>query len=183
MAGRAAAHKIYRPVSDDDPRELDPNPPTPWIGRAIWVGIGLAIGLTFLTFSRPRPGTMTTDTRSGSLQNDRARIEFLQRYLKLPSEVQATEFHITFKDNRKGMVSSPSDYDIRVAVKVPPEKVPAWAADMPKVEPFDVAWARQLLPKDDRWAVHSTPTFYARDRVFVVTYEPEGIVFKRVSSQ
>ena len=126
---------------------------------------------------------MTTDTRSASLANDPAKLAFLQRYLKLPSEVHATEFHITFKDNRKGIVAGPSDYDIRVAVKVPPDKVPLWAADMPKVDPFDVAWAHELLPKDDRWALRSAPTFYARERVFVVTFEPEGVVFKRVSSQ
>ena len=169
--------------TNDDVGDLDPNPPAPWIGRMIWVGVGLAVGLTLLNLSRPRPGSLTTDTRSGSLATDQAKIQFLGRYLKLPSDVQAAEFHITYKDNRKGMVGGPSDYDIRAAVKVPPDKVPLWAADMPKVDPFDVAWASELLPKDDRWALRSAPTYYARDRVFVVTYEPEGIVFKRVSSQ
>jgi hypothetical protein len=168
-------------VSDDLPLENPSNTPS-WVGRIIWVGLGLAIGMTILNVTRPKPASMNTDTRSAALPNDAAKIEFLRRYLKLPSEVQAAEFHIGYKANQQGMARGPSDFDIRAVTKVPPDKVGRWAEDMPKVEPFDISWAQELLPKEERWTVRSSPTFYARDRVLVVTFEPEGIVFKRVSS-
>jgi hypothetical protein len=151
------------------------------MGRALWVGVGLALGLTLLNVFRPNSGSMTTNTRSASLPSDQAKVEFLKRYLVLPSEVQATEFHIVFHDNRKGLVPGPSDFDIQVAVKVPPDKVSAWTAQMPKAPaPFDISWAQDFLPKDERWATHSPPNYYEREGVQVVTYDPEGIVLKRV---
>jgi hypothetical protein len=165
------------------PEELPLNKPsTPsWVGRAIWLAVGVTIGLTLLNVFRPKPNLLTTDTRSASLPNDQAKVEFLKRYLRLPSEVQEAEFHITFHDNSKGMVPGPSDFDVRAAVKVPPDKVPAWTAELRKTSaPFDISWAEEFLPKDDRWATHSPPTFYEREGVQVVTYEPEGIVLKRV---
>jgi hypothetical protein len=82
------------------------------------------------------------------------------------------------------MVPGPSDFDVRAVVKVPPDKVSQWSKEMgiPK-PPFDVTWAYELLPKEERWTIRSTPTFYERERVQVVTFEPEGIVFKRVWSR
>jgi hypothetical protein len=171
--------KIPR-VSEDLPLNNSSTPA--WIGRAIWVGVGLAIGLTLLNAFRPGSRDMTTNTRSASLPTEQAKIEFLNRYLVLPTDVQGTEFHIVFHDNRKGLVPGPSDFDIQVAVKVPPDKVSAWTAEMPKAAaPFDVSWAQDVLPRDDRWATHSTPHYYERAGVYVVTYEPEGIVLKRVT--
>lgn len=166
------------------PLNPDPNPAPAWLGRIVWIGVGLAIGLTVLSVIRPRPQSMNTDTRSASLPNDQAKVEFLKRYLKLPSDVQAAEFHILYQANSKGFVPGPSDYDIRAVVKVPPDKVPLWTAEFRRTDkPYDVTWAYELLPKAERWSVHSAPVFYEREGVEVVTFEPEGIVFKRVSSQ
>lgn len=175
-----------------DERPLEPlTPPSPdgsftakLLPRLMWVALGLTIGLTALAVVRGKSKVMPTDTRSASLHGDQARIDFLKRYLVLPSEIQATEFHIVFHENNKGMMPGPSDFDIRAAVKVPPDKLGLWIKDMGSPSsPFDVAWAYELLPKEDRWSIHSTPTYYERDRVQIVTFEPEGIVFKRVWSQ
>jgi hypothetical protein len=155
-----------------------------WLGRAMWIGVGLAIGLTILNVARPRPASKNTNTASASLPDDQAKVEFLKRYLKLPSEVQAAEFHILYQDNSKGMIPGPSDYDIRAVVKVPPDKVGLWTAEFRRTDtPYDVDWAYRLLPKEDRWAIRSAPAFYEREGVQVVTFEPEGIVFKLVSNQ
>jgi hypothetical protein len=52
---------------------------------------------------------------------------------------------------------------------------------MPKAPaPFDISWAQAFLPKDEHWATHSPPNYYEREGVQVVTYDPEGIVLKRV---
>jgi hypothetical protein len=172
-----------------DDRPLDPLPLSPagsapgskLLPRVMWIALGLTIGLTVLAVIRPKPAAMATDTRSAALQGDRAKLDFLKKYLRLPTEVQATEFHITYQDNSKGMVPGPSDYDLRVVVKVSPDKVPQWSAEMGQpTAPFDVAWAYELLPKEDRWRITSTPVYYQRERVQVVTFAPEGIVFKRV---
>ena len=187
MACRRAARKIA-PVPDQ-PLPLSPPPDasdfmSKLLPRLIWVAVGITIGLTVLGVVRGKSKVTPTDTRSASLRGDAAKIEFLKRYLLLPSEVEATEFHIVYKENNKGMMPGPADFDIRTAVKVPPDKVALWTKDMgsPKPQPFDVAWAYELLPKEDRWTIHSPPTYYEHDRVQVVTFAPEGIVFKRVRS-
>jgi hypothetical protein len=167
-------------VPEDLPLKPPSNTPA-WIGRAIWLGVGVAVGLTLLNAFRPGSASMTTNTRSASLPTDQAKIAFLKRYLVLPSEVEATEFHIVFHDNRKGLVPGPSDFDIQVVVKVHPDKVPAWTAELPKAAaPFDISWAQDVVPSADRWATRSAPNFYEREGVQVVTYGPEGIVLKRV---
>ena len=175
-----------------DERPLEPLTPPPPDGsftaklfpRLMWVALGITIGLTALAVVRGKSKVMPTDTRSASLHGDRAKIEFLKRYLVLPSAVEATEFHIVFRENNKGLMPGPSDFDIRAVVKVPPDEVGLWSKDMGSPKPsFDVAWAYELLPKEDRWSIQSTPTYYERDRVQVVTFGPEGIVLKRVWSQ
>lgn len=171
-------------MSDEAPPENPPRPFESWLARVMWLGMGLAIGLTVLAVVRPKPGSRATDTRSASLRDDAAKLEFLKRYLKLPSDVQATEFDIRYHDNNKGLVPGPSDFDVRAVVKVSPDKVALWTADMGQpTSPFDVAWAYALLPKEDRWTITSAPTFYEHDRVQVVTFGPEGVVFKRVWSR
>jgi hypothetical protein len=131
--------------------------------------------------------SLTTDTRSSSLPSDERKVEFLRRYLQLPSTVETAEFHIVFHDNSRG-VPGPSDYSIEAAIKVAPAAVPSWLAGLEPDGPVGLpAWAQELLPagsSDARWAMHSTPRFYRRpgSNVCLWLFEAEGVVFKKLES-
>jgi hypothetical protein len=138
----------------------------------------VAIGVLVLIFSTRQKG-LTTDTRSSELPNEQAKIEFLKKYLKLHSEIDATEFHIRYQDN-SGIVPGPSDWDIEVVMKVPKDKLGLWTTGLQKADQADLSWGFDLLPKDERWAIHSKPAIYRQGQTVVALFEPEGIVFKRV---
>lgn len=131
--------------------------------------------------------SLTTDTRSSSLPSDERKVEFLGRYLQLPSAVETTEFHIVFHDNSQG-IPGPSDYSIETAVKVAPEAVSSWLAGLEPDDPLDLpGWAKELIPagsSDSRWTMHSTPRFYRRPgaNVCLWVFEAEGVIFKRLQS-
>src|SRR5262245_18839405 len=90
--------------------------------------------------------SLTTDTRSAQLATDAEKIAFLRRYVKLSSAVEATEFHIVYHDNAGGRVPGPSDWDIRVALKVAPADVPAWTGGLQEraAAGVDLSWAITL---------------------------------------
>lgn len=155
--------------------------------RVLWlVSVLLVIWFTAACGAGAAPANKTTDTRSATLKTDAEKIAFLQQYLKLPSEIMATEFHIVYHDNAQGL-PGPSDYDIRAALKVAPEAVARWSDGLQPVDAAttDLTWTTDLLPPQPRWAHASPPQVYMRPgaQVVVVVYAPEGIVLKRVWTQ
>ena len=147
----------------------------------------LSVALWGATLASCGQESLTTDTRSSSLPSDERKVEFLQRYLQLPSAVETAEFHIVFHDNSRG-IPGPSDYSIEVAIKVAPGAVPSWLAGLEPGEPLGVpSWAAELIPAtsaDSRWALHSTPRFYRRPgaNVCLWAYETEGVILKSLHS-
>ena len=127
--------------------------------------------------------SMTTDTRSSSLPDDASKIAFLRKYLVMPSQVQATEFHIEYHDNDGGLVPGPSEWDMRVVMKVDPAKLPLWTDGFTPAEGADLSWGYTLLPSEKRWAIKSKPKVYQRGHAVVAIFETEGIVFKRVHAE
>ncbi|HBW35621.1 MAG: hypothetical protein VR66_05060 [Peptococcaceae bacterium BRH_c23] len=65
--------------------------------------------LSILTFSQKAGASLTTDTISTVFSTQEEKLNFLRKYLVLPSMVSSTEFHIVFQDNSKGWVPGPSD--------------------------------------------------------------------------
>jgi hypothetical protein len=101
--------------------------------RSAWTGVCCVILLLVALAACGTSGTkdvtsasLTTDTRSAQLATDAEKIAFLHRYITLYSAVEATEFHIVYHDNAGGAVPGPSDWDMRVAVKVAPADVSTW---------------------------------------------------------
>jgi hypothetical protein len=128
--------------------------------------------------------SLTTDTFSAQFATDAEKIAFLRRYVTLSSPVETTEFHIVYHDNSGGAVPGPSDWDMRVALKVAPADVSAWTSGLQEAESTDAdfSWATDLLPNTSRWARASQPRVYRRASggVIVVAYASEGVIFKRM---
>jgi hypothetical protein len=126
-------------------------------------------------FERP---SLTTNTYSSQLDSDRQKIEFLGKYFKLLSPIEATEFHIVYQDND----FAPSDSDIEAVMKVSPSNLKLWTEGMQlQQQPIDLAWGYALIAKDKQtWNITSKPKVYRRSSGdgFVVVFEPEGIIFK-----
>jgi hypothetical protein len=144
-------------------------------------GLGLVAGVLFLLFSTTQ-ATLTTDTRSSDFSDDQAKIEFLKKYVTMYSEIETTEFHVRYQDN-SGLVPGPSDWDMQVGMKMTMDKVGVWTTGLRKTIQTDLSWGYDLLPKDERWAIHSKPTIYSRGRTVVAVFESEGIVFKRTTTE
>lgn len=162
-----------------------------WITAVLALIVAAAAG--YLAF-RPsgalgRSASLTTDTLSRDLA-EADRLPFLARYLRLHSEVEAAEFHIRYFDGERGLVPGPSEWDMRVAMKIAPANIAAWTADVAPTKtpdstawgyaPSDLTWVHEILPTAERWKTTSTPKIYTRNATTVIVFEPEGIVCKRV---
>ncbi|MEP6296930.1 MAG: hypothetical protein ABJ382_06365, partial [Ilumatobacter sp.] len=89
------------------------------IGCALAVA-GLLLG-SGCGASDPVDEDLTTDTTSASISGESEQIDFLDRYVTLPTPVSETEFHIVYQDNSRGVVPGPSDWTIEFAVRVDPD--------------------------------------------------------------
>jgi hypothetical protein len=129
--------------------------------------------------------SFTTDTYSSKFQDDRQKIEFLTKYLKLPTAIEATEFHIDYHDN-SGILPGPSDWQITAIIKTSPASLKFWTQDMSlQSPPINLDWGYVLIPKDQpRWQLKSKPKIYQRNNEngYTAVFSPEGVIFKSVDS-
>jgi hypothetical protein len=123
--------------------------------------------------ARPR-STDTPSTRFPSLKD---RIAFLASYVTLHSPVEDVAFHIVFHDNG----FAPSDWDMRVAVRVPPGEVGAWLAGAQRYDgPAGFAPAELVPPA---WTLHGPPAFYRRPGTSLVVFEADRVVVMRIATR
>jgi hypothetical protein len=158
--------------------------------RLAWIGVCYAMLLVSLAACGiPSAGgktsaSLTTDTRSTQFATDAEKIAFVHRYITLYSAVEATEFHIIYHDNAGGAVPGPSDWDMRVALKVAPADILAWTSGLQETEGAgaDLSWGIDLLPDTSRWARTSPPRVYERASggVIVAAFASEGVILKRM---
>jgi hypothetical protein len=121
----------------------------------------------------------STDTDSRSLPDAASKLAFLERYMTLMSPVDATEFHIVFHDNDW----APSDWDMRVALKVKPSEVARWTAGMtPRSDAGDFGWIPNLVPASAVWSTNSRPDHYERAGCTLRVHAAEGVLFKVCST-
>lgn len=135
----------------------------------------------------PEEKSSTTDTYSRDLSSNATKIAFLQQYLAAPSTILATEFHIVFHDNSRGLVPGPSDWDIQAVIKVAPLDLARWQVDLTPLpaEGADLAWAYALLPTAPTWSITSEPQIFQgkTGNHIVATFAAEGIIFVRMWTQ
>lgn len=145
------------------------------------VRIALALAILMLAGCTGRPtDSLTTDTASSTIEGDAAKVAFLARYLKLRSEVTATEFHIVYRDNSQGGVPGPSDWDIRAVMQVPPDQLQRWAEGRSRVTgPVELTWGYDLAASHPDWVTDRPPEVYEGGGATVALFPDAGIVFFR----
>jgi hypothetical protein len=157
--------------------------------RTIWRVVSCVIVLLAPLTACETPGapraitaSLTTDASSAQFATNAEKIAFLRRYVTLYSAVEATEFHIVYHDNAGGRISGPSDWDMRVALKVAPADTPAWTSGLQAVGPtgIDLSWGTDLPLSDSHWARTTSPRVYQRAGVIVAAFAAEGIILKRL---
>lgn len=129
--------------------------------------------------------SLTTDTYSSKFNSDQQKVEFITKYLKLPTSIETTEFHIVYHDN-SGILPGPSDWKIQAIIKTSPSSLKLWTEGMKlRSQPINLNWGYDLIPKNEqRWKLKSTPKVYQRNNnnTYIAVFEPEGIVFKSIDS-
>ncbi len=146
----------------------------------IWI-----VSIASLALVSCSESSLTTDTSSSKFNSDRQKIEFIAKYLKLPTPIETTEFHIVYHDN-SGIPPEPSDWRIQAIIKTSPSNLKLWTAEMQlRVQPINLNWGYNLIPKNEqRWKLQSKPKIYQRNNnnTYIAVFEPEGIIFTSVDS-
>ena len=138
-----------------------------------------AIILVIVFYPTPKTGNQTTDTLSNSFANTQEKIAFLKKYVNLPSEVEASEYHIIYFSG-SGIGLGPSEWDFEMVFRLRPENLEYWTNNIQESPTaFDLAWAKELLPKD--WQLSSEPSYYARSGELTV-FEAESIILWKIST-
>jgi hypothetical protein len=155
----------------------------------ILLSLGSAVGFQiwvyepFKAYYFPkRDRSMSTDTHSKQFATDTDKIQFLKRYLALPTAVEAAEFHVVYHDNSGGGIPGPSDWYIQAVLKVTPPDLSAWTQNIKETsEKQDLAWGYSLAQQRG-WKLLSAPKVYTAAGKIVVVFEKEGIIFKRLTT-
>ena len=126
----------------------------------------------------------STDTWSSSFENADDKLSFLSCYLVSFSEILDVEYHIFYADNATGWVPGPSDWDIRVALKVKAEDIPLWLdgySEIPSDE-IDLRWWDKILTDDLTWSPDEMKC-YKRDnaRSYLAVFSDEGFLLKCIT--
>jgi hypothetical protein len=118
----------------------------------------------------------STDTTSTSLPTAAERIAFLARYVKLHSPIEDAAFHIVYHDNG----FAPSDWDMRVAVRVRPGGVAAWLSEARRHDgpaAFEVAG---IVPPS--WTLHGPGVPYRRPGTSLVVFEADRVIVMHLAT-
>ncbi|WP_438426078.1 hypothetical protein [Aquimarina macrocephali] len=117
------------------------------------------------------------------------RIAMLKREIVSKSEFYDAEFLLFnvngFTNSRITSIPGPSSWDYQFAIKVEPLEVKHWIADFTKIDAKEYTsdWTNSLvIHRKQNWEIKSTPEVYKREEsnTFIIIYQKEGIVFKRI---
>lgn len=113
------------------------------------------------------------------------RLEIVQRYLRPPTPVEDAAFLVDFHDNGGGLVPGPSDWSLRFALRVAPDRAPAWTAGY-EAEPAspcgagpsapDLAWGIEWAKAAGWGDLRTAPRLFCGAHGFRAVFEPEGVI-------
>lgn len=76
----------------------------------------------------------STNTTSTAFPTLDEKVAFLERYVAFRRHYLELEYGIFYQDNARGCVPGPSDWDISIVARVPPNELSAWGEGMTRVE-------------------------------------------------
>lgn len=160
--------------------------PWRWVILLLFLLTLLLCFIIKITHEPPRPANLTTDTKSTSFKNTGEKLDFLAKYLTIPSGVNDISYHIVYQDNTKGTVPGPSDWDIRAVFMVEKGDLSLWTEGMKKILPeqVDFEWWEDLKTPDFTWEIPEDAEYYKRpgSQSYIVVSPDSGLIFKMVST-
>ncbi|NMH87705.1 hypothetical protein [Flavivirga algicola] len=94
--------------------------------------------------------------------NSRAeKIETLKKYLIKTSGLVDAEYHIWFQDNGTGRIPGPSDYNIKLALKIDKDSIDSWINHLePSSKKISIENWKGLKLNNEVWLLNSKPELY-----------------------
>lgn len=127
----------------------------------------------------------STDTWSSEFTDPYDKLAFLSGYLISFSEILDAEYHIDYHDNSVGRLAGPSDWDVRVALKIKPKNIALWTAGYENSDPsqIDLDWWDALDSGEIVWDSKDAG-YYKRPNSssYLVAFPDSGIILKAVTT-
>ena len=92
----------------------------------------------------------TTDTDSTEFATLDEKKAFLERYVNFRRTYEELEFDITYTDGGGGRVPGPTEWDIRLAAKVPGNGLDEWIAGLETKQGVDTTWVSRIPKAPDK---------------------------------
>lgn len=103
----------------------------------------------------------STDVYSYQIDDKTEKNEILKKYLMKESGLIDAEYHICFQDNGTGRVPGPSDYNIKLALKVESDSLDSWISHLePSSKKISIDQWDELKLDGDFWKLKSEPELY-----------------------
>ena len=103
----------------------------------------------------------SADVYSYPIDDKTEKIETLKKYLTKDSGLIDTEYHIWFQDNGTGRVPGPSDYNIKLALKIEPDSLDSWINYLePSSKKISIDLWEELKLDRNFWQLESEPELY-----------------------
>ncbi|BDD03900.1 hypothetical protein AUTU_13830 [Aureibacter tunicatorum] len=103
----------------------------------------------------------SVDVFSYQIDNSTEKIETLKKHLSKESGLIDAEYHIWFQDNGTGGISGPSDYNIKLALKIEPDSLDSWIEHLePSSKKISTDLWDELKLNGNLWETASEPELY-----------------------
>ncbi|MBT3279421.1 MAG: hypothetical protein HN909_05275 [Phycisphaerales bacterium] len=118
----------------------------------LWLGVAfvLLVGFLVVTAFYSPSGVWPADNYSTEFKSHEAKVAFLETYVPFPKQPRTyidLDFHVCHMGT-KGWLSGlgPTEWNIKVIAKVPPEEIPNWIKKLTPIEtiPEDMEWVKTL---------------------------------------
>ena len=146
------------------------------------------IGLMIVSLGGCSETTNSNKLDSDDYNGKQERVEVLIKEIKSFSKIENAEFELFnvngFSNNRI-TVPGASSWDYKFVIRVKPTDVDKWTEGMMLMYSHDYndSWMKMIIrERAVDWRTESQPEIYYEkgDRVVVLVYRNEGIIFKRV---
>lgn len=97
-----------------------------------------------LTHRRIALSPPTVDLDSASLPSLKEKVMLLEQYVAFRRTYETLDFDLTFFNGSSGGVPGPSEWDIRLAAKVPDTEIEEWVMGMKPTTPSKQAWLKTI---------------------------------------